>query len=37
MQESKGLIETSFGIRITGIKPYRAGYILDTNAGKKFI
>lgn len=37
MQESKGLIEAGFGIRITGIKPYRAGYILETNAGKKYI
>lgn len=37
MQESKGLIESGFGIRIAGIKPYRAGYILETNAGKKYI
>lgn len=37
MQESKGLIESGFGIRITGIRPYRAGYILETNAGKKYI
>ncbi len=37
MQESKGLIESGFGIRIAGIKPYRAGYILDTNAGRKYI
>ena len=28
MQESKGLIENSYGIRIMGIRPYRAGYIL---------
>ena len=37
MQESKGLIENSYGIRIMGIRPYRAGYILDTNAGRKYI
>lgn len=37
MQEAKGLIESSFGIRILGIKPYRAGYILETNAGRKYI
>ena len=37
MQEARNLIENSYGIRIMGIKPYRAGYILDTNAGKKYI
>lgn len=37
MHEARGLIESSFGIRIMGIRPYRAGYILDTNTGKKYI
>lgn len=37
MQEAKGLIESSYGIRIVGIRPYRAGYILDTSAGRKYI
>lgn len=37
MQEAKALIENSYGIRITGIKPYRAGYILETGAGRKYI
>jgi spore coat protein I len=37
MQESKGLIESNYGIRIMGIKPFRAGYILDTTTGKKYI
>ena len=37
MQESRGLIESGFGIRIMGIKPYRAGYILETNMGRKYI
>ncbi len=37
MQETKGLIENSYNIRIMGIKPYRAGYILETTHGKKYI
>ncbi|UZQ85738.1 hypothetical protein ODU73_000102 [Thermoclostridium stercorarium] len=37
MQEARALIENSYGIRINGIKPYRAGYILETNAGRKYI
>ncbi len=37
MQEAKGLIENSYGIRILGIKPYRAGYILETSSGRKYI
>jgi len=37
MQESKGLIESGYGIRISGIRPYRAGYILETGAGRKYI
>lgn len=37
MQEARALIENSYGIRISNIRPYRAGYILDTNAGKKYI
>jgi hypothetical protein len=37
MHEAKGLIETSYGIHILGIKPYRAGYILETSGGRKYI
>jgi len=37
MQEAKGFIESNYGIRIMGIKPYRAGYILETTAGRKYI
>jgi len=37
MQETRTLIENSYGIRIHGIKPYRAGYILETNTGRKYI
>jgi CotS family spore coat protein len=37
MHEAKGLVETCFGIRVLGIRPYRAGYILETNTGKKYI
>ncbi|NLY18088.1 MAG: CotS family spore coat protein [Clostridiaceae bacterium] len=37
MQEAKGFIESSYGIRIVGIRPYRAGYILETTTGRKYI
>lgn len=37
MIESRELIETTFGIRISAIKPCRAGYILDTDQGRKYL
>ncbi|NLG89661.1 MAG: CotS family spore coat protein [Clostridiaceae bacterium] len=37
MHEAKGLIEAYYGIHILGIKPYRAGYILETSGGRKYI
>lgn len=37
MIESRELIETAYGIRISSIKPCRAGYIIDTDQGKKYL
>ncbi len=37
MIESKDLIEATYGIKVTSIKPCRAGYIIDTNIGKKHL
>ena len=37
MIESKDLIEATYGIKVTSIKPCRAGYIIDTNIGRKHI
>lgn len=37
MQEARNIIENSYGIHIMGIRPYRAGYILDTATGRKYI
>lgn len=37
MVESRELIETTYGLRIFSIKPCRAGYILDTDQGKKYL
>ncbi|NMA66883.1 MAG: CotS family spore coat protein [Clostridiaceae bacterium] len=37
MLESRELIEATYGIRIYSIKPNRAGYILDTDKGKKYL
>lgn len=37
MLEYKDLIETAYGIRISSIKPNRAGYILDTDKGKRYL
>ena len=36
MLEARELIEAAYGIRISSIKPNRAGYILDTDKGKKY-
>ncbi len=36
MLDSKELIENAYGMRLTSIKPCRAGYILDTESGKKY-
>jgi len=37
MLESKDLIESSYGFHISSIKPCRAGYILETDQGKKYL
>lgn len=37
MIESKEMIEATYGIKVTSIKPCRAGYVLDTNVGKKHL
>jgi CotS family spore coat protein len=37
MLESKELIENAYDLRISSIKPCRAGYILDTDSGKKYL
>lgn len=37
MLESKELIEYSYSLRISSIKPCRAGYILDTDQGKTYL
>jgi len=37
MIESKDLIEETYGITISSIKPCRGGYIIDTNLGKKHL
>lgn len=37
MLESRETIESAYGIRINSIKPCRAGYILDADAGKKYL
>ena len=37
MLESKELIESAYDLRISSIKPCRAGYILDTDNGKKYL
>lgn len=37
MLEARELIEAAYGIRISSIKPNRAGYILDTDKGKKYL
>ncbi len=34
MIESKDIIESTYGIKVTSIKPCRAGHILDTNQGR---
>ena len=36
MIESRELVETTYGIRISSVKPCRAGYILDTDLGRKY-
>jgi spore coat protein I len=36
MIESRELIETTYGIRISSIRPCRAGYIFETDQGKKY-
>ncbi|MCX7772759.1 MAG: CotS family spore coat protein [Clostridia bacterium] len=36
MVENREMIETAYGMRISSIKPCRAGYILDTDQGKKY-
>lgn len=35
MVESKDMIESAYGIKITSIKPCRGGYIFNTDRGKK--
>lgn len=37
MIESKDLIEATYGIKVTSIKPCRAGYVLETEKGKKHL
>lgn len=37
MNEAKDFIESTFGIKLLSIKPCRAGYILETEAGKKHL
>lgn len=37
MIESKEMIEATYGIKVTSFKPCRAGYVLDTNVGKKHL
>lgn len=37
MIESRDLIESIFGIKLSSIKPCRAGYVLDTDKGKKHL
>lgn len=37
MIESKDLIEETYGIKVTSIKPCRAGYVLETDKGKKHL
>lgn len=37
MIESRELIETTYGMRISSIKPCRAGYILETDQGRKYL
>ena len=37
MLESKELFENSYNISISSIKPCRAGYILDTDNGKRYL
>ena len=37
MVESRELVETTYGIRISSIRPCRAGFILDTDQGKKYL
>lgn len=37
MIESRELIEATYGIRISSIKPCRAGYIVETDQGRKYL
>jgi CotS family spore coat protein len=37
MIESKDIIESTYGMKILSIKPCRAGYIIDTDKGKKHL
>lgn len=37
MLEARELIEAAYGIRISSIRPNRAGYILDTDKGRKYL
>ncbi len=37
MIESRELVEATFNLRISSIKPCRAGYILDTDQGRKYL
>ena len=36
MIESRELVEATYGIRISSVKPCRAGYILETDLGRKY-
>jgi len=37
MLESKELVENAYGLQISNIKSCRAGYILDTDSGRKYL